>query len=121
MADIPWPSTIPDEPDQGSYGEAVVSNLSSFSPDVGPPTVWRRSTIKGTKIQFTLFMTPAELVLFREFFEDDLGDGALPFSWTNPVYGVAKRYMFDPQTPPQWAPLGYGAAYRVSVSLLKLS
>ena len=121
MVDAVWPATVNAEPDQGSYTEAAVSNLASFSPDVGPPSVWRRSTIKQTKISATFFMTAAELEDFREFFEDDLGDGALPFTWTNPVYGVSKRYMFDPGSPPQWAPIGHGSAYRVAINLLKLS
>jgi hypothetical protein len=121
MVDAAWPATVPDEPDAGSYTEQYVSNLSAFQPDAGPPTTLRRSTIKSSKIQCSFFMTPAELEDFRAFFEDDLGDGSLPFTWTNPVYGVSKRYLFAPDSPPQWAPIGVGSAYRVSCTIVKLS
>lgn len=120
MVDAVWPA-INADPEQGSYSEAAVSNLASFKPDVGPPSTWRRSTLKSTKIQAAFFFTSAELATFRTFFETTLGDGALPFTWTNPVYGVSKRYMFDPENPPQWQPLGSGNAYKVSLSIIKLS
>lgn len=120
MADAVWPSTVPFEPEQGSYSEAIVSNLASFQPDVGPPTTTRRSTIKSTKIKAAFFMTTAERVLFETFFTDTLGDGSLPFTWVNPVYGVSKRYMFDPSSPPEWAPIGSGQAHRVACSIIKL-
>jgi hypothetical protein len=120
MVDAVWPSNVPHEPEQGGYGETIASNLASFSPDVGPPTTWRRSTIKSTKIQATILMTGAERDLFTTFFTDTLGDGALPFTWTNPAYGVSKRYTFDPGSPPQWASVGYDL-YRVQLNIIKLS
>lgn len=121
MATAAWPGTIPSEPEQGSYSEQVVSNLGAFQPDVGPPTTLRRSTIKGTKIQAVFFMTSAELALFRTFFETTLGDGSLPFTWVNPIYGVSNKYMFDPNSPPNWAPLGPGSAFKVACTILKLA
>ncbi len=121
MADAAWPTgSVPFEPEQSGYSEEITSNLASFSPDTGMPSVWRRSTLQGSKVSATIIMSGTELAAFQTFFRTTLGDGSLPFTWTNPAYGVSKRWMFDPGSPPQWAAFGFDI-YRVQLSILKLS
>lgn len=121
MVDAAWPTgSVPYEPEQSGYSEKVQSNLASFNPDVGPPSVWRRSTIKCTQISADILMSGAELAAFNTFFETTLLDGSLPFTWTNPRYGVSKRYMFDPSAAPQWDSIGFDL-YRVRLTIIKLS
>jgi hypothetical protein len=121
MALATWPATVPASPLQGSYSEAVQGNIGSFQPDAGPPMTWRRAIGRTTKIAATFRMTAGELRDFLAFFDDELEDGAQPFSWLNPAYGVASRYLFDPSTQPRWEPVGSGQAYRVHVAMLALT
>jgi hypothetical protein len=118
--DATWPSTVPADPEEGTYSETKASNLSVYSPRSGQPFPARRATVKHSRIQAGFFMEPGELTAFIGFYRDTLADGARPFRWTNPVYGQESRYLFDPESPPKWEPLGFGAAYRVSLVMLSL-
>lgn len=120
MSDAVWPVSIPSEPEQGDYRETITPNLSSFTPDVGLPTSWRRSTLDSAEIQASFRLTYAQRDAFKTFFRDTLADGSRAFRWTNPAYGVEARYIFDPKSPPQFQPIG-GALWRVGVSLIKVA
>ena len=50
-----------------------------------------------------MLLTSTQLAVFRKFFADDLGGGALAFDWTDPVTGTAATFRF----------VGDGAPYRV--------
>jgi hypothetical protein len=121
MVDAAWPTgTVPHEPEQTSYSEQIESNLASFKPDVGASSMWRRGTLPGTTIQCDILMVGTELAAFETFFRTTLGDGALPFTWTNPRYGVSKRYQFAPDQPPRWDSIGFDL-YRVRLTMNKLT
>lgn len=119
MADAAWPASVPSEPERGDYGETIQSNLSAFKPDSGPPSTWRRSTIKSTRVAATIVMSTDELDDFIAFFTDTLGDGALPFVWLNPRYAVAYRWLFDPDTQPQWESAGHDL-WRVKFTAIRI-
>lgn len=119
MSDASWPA-IPYEPEQSDYREVTTPNVSSFKPDVGPPTTYRRSTLDMVNIQATFVLTGAERATFLTFYRTTLQDGILPFLWTNPAFGASARYLFDPDNPPQWASAGFDL-WRLTVSVIKLS
>lgn len=80
MADPECPTTIPTEFEQSDYSETPISNLSSFQPDVGPPSTIHRSTLKRANVQGSLILTQTERESFFTFFQDTLADGSLPFT-----------------------------------------
>ncbi len=125
MPDPIWPATVSSAPLQGSYGEQFQSNLTKFQPDVGPPSVTRRSILKATRIECVFRMTQVELDDFLDWFHDDLEDGSLAFEWTNPIYGQALRYRFDPANPPRWEVAGFagasGVVFHVRVAAFRLA
>lgn len=119
MSDPAWPGTVPYEPEIDGYDEEVRSNLSSFSPDVGPPTSWRRSTLDSSNVRATILMTGAEYTAFMMFFRTTLADGSLAFEWDNPAYSATGRYKFSPDQAPRRVPAGPDL-WRVSFSAIRL-
>jgi hypothetical protein len=120
MADQSWPATLPLEPEMADYKEDIASNLATFKPDVGPPTTWRRSTLQSSQITCSFRLTDTQKAAFITFFYTTLLNGTNPFKWANPAYGTTGRYLFNPETPPSIAPLGYGL-WTVTLNLIKLA
>ncbi len=120
MGDHTWPVGVPYEPEQSDYDEKLAINAASFEPDVGPPTMWRRSTLDGADIKASIIMTNAEKALFHTWFRSTLKDGTRPFVWENPAYGVSKRHIFDPGNPPTYRNIG-AALWRVGLSIIRLA
>jgi len=120
MGDYTWPEAIPSEPEQSGYEEKLSINAGIFEPDVGPPTMWRRSTLDGAAIKGNIIMTTAERDLFKTFYRTTLRDGTRPFLWTNPAYGVEARHIFDPGNPPTFQAIG-AALWRVGLQIIRLA
>lgn len=120
MASPVWPTaTVPANPEAGTYSEQRLQSGSSFQPDVGPPSQFRRTTLKASNIKATFSWTGAQKTAFFAFYDDDLDGGTRPFLWTNPVYGVEERYVFDIGNGPQVSDAGYDR-YAVTVSIFRL-
>jgi len=90
-----WPLTSRMKPDADQYIEARQPNRITFDPEVGPTIDRRRGTAAGTlvTIRFT-GLTDAERATFEDWYEGPLYDGALPFSWVDPIRGVSASYKF---------------------------
>ena len=85
MATPRWPVTLPQEPDPGSWVRSPQDNRITFKPDVGPPIVRRRSTVRAHRYDPAFsYLTDAGLVIFEDFFEGDLVDGSLHYLWLDP-------------------------------------
>lgn len=119
MADAVWPSTVPDDPERDSYNSLSMPSGSSFSPDVGPPSTWRRTTLKGRRIQSSFLWTVDERNDFFDFYYDTLAGGTLPFEWDDPNFAATGRYMFDPESSPVENPRGYKLLY-VTIVVIRL-
>ena len=61
-------------------------------------------------------MTEAQAIIFREFFEDTLGGGALEFEWLDPLTGGNVDLRLKPGTMPQLTNFAPGF-YRVTMEL----
>lgn len=123
MVDAVWPATLPTEPLQGSYSEALHPNVIAFQPDAGPPTTLRRGTLRGGKLAATFRLTEAQFEDWLDFYYGPLASGATPFTWTSPVYGASLRYRVDPEAPPEWdvsGLAGSGFVYRLRIALHRL-
>jgi hypothetical protein len=122
MPDAIWPASVPPEPEVGTYSEGISSNLASDALGGAFPSAWQRSTVRGTVVRGTWLLTSSQLGTFQTFFGATLREGVLPFAWVNPAHtgSVAGRYLFDPENPPEWKPVGVGSLYQLSLSFLKL-
>lgn len=120
MGDPIWPtSTVPDAPEQRDYEEKLSINAATFEPDVGPPTMFRRSTLDGAAIKCTIIMSEAERDAFKTFYRTTLRDGTRAFKWTNPAYGVEGRHLFDPGNPPTFKNIG-AALWQVGLNIIRI-
>lgn len=94
---ITWPSDLPCA--LRGKARAPQTNLVAFGTELGPGKVRRRSTARVKRMPIAFLLTRAQAVQFEAFFEDDLDDGALPFSMPDPLTGDAATWRFDPQGP----------------------
>jgi len=96
-----WPTSLPQCPILNGYAEEAQPNVAYFRPDVGPPKVRRRSTAKNYIATMTFRMTLAPLDIFYDFYGDDLADGSLSFTWTHPLTGNDRDWLFAPDQVPK--------------------
>ena len=116
-----WPTaTVPEKPEYSGYRDQRQRVTSSFQPDVGPPTHWRRSSLDFSRIQAGFVWTTTQRDAFYTFYNTTLQNGTLPFLWTNPAYGSEKLYVFDTQNPPEEEAVGYDV-WRITVSVYRLN
>lgn len=114
-----WPTTIPQCPTLNAFSEEKQVNVAAFAPDVGPPKIRRRSTAASWLTSVAFRMTTDELADFYAFYEDDLEDGSLPFTWDHPITKLEYSWMFDPKATPKVDRMTPDT-FRVSFSLLRL-
>ncbi len=121
MPDATWPTSVPAEPEAGSYSEEIVSNLGAVTLGGGIPSSTRRAAVRHTRVAASWLLTVPEMAALQAFFTVDLIDGSKPFTWLNPAHEATGRYLMDPENPPRWSPVGYGALYKLDLSILKLN
>jgi hypothetical protein len=115
-----WPeATIPHRPEYNGYGSSLLPTSSSFKPDIGLPTTWRRSTLDARKIQSSFVWTTAQRDAFYTFYNTTLKNGTKVFYWDNPALAGTGRYQFDVESPPREEAIGFDM-WRVSVSVYRL-
>lgn len=114
-----WPAFMPDQP--------VYKDISISGP-IGAGL--RTNMSKGPAKQRPLFtaaprsaplvaapITQADFVLFEDWYESDLGMGALAFDMLHPITDAMKSWRFDlSQVPYTITPIGVDA-YSLSLSL----
>lgn len=92
-----WPVTLPQEFQRSGFQRAPkASNVIAFGTEVGPGKTRRRSTARTKSHTGTVpGLTLAQVAIFESFFENDLADGALTFTWSDPVAGGTATWRFD--------------------------
>lgn len=95
-----WPVTLPQHPESG-MSISPQRNKISFQPELGDSIDRRRGTAASKIYSINLPpLTKAQFAIFEEFFEDDLMDGVLPFTWLDPLTGVSHSWKFTDDDPP---------------------
>lgn len=85
MTAQPWPTGVPQCPILNSVSEVPDRNVAEFVPEAGPPSTRRRTSIPTEVVGVELAMTYAQYEIFRAFYQDTLKDGALTFTYKDPV------------------------------------
>lgn len=110
-----WPVTLPQILLVSGYQEGARDNNLRSAMDSGPAKVRRRATAAVRPVKGKLVMTAAQLEIFKSFYADDLLDGSLRFSWTEPTdSGTAAEMRF--KEAPAWSAVDPGV-YEVNMSL----
>lgn len=89
-----WPATLPSSPQINSLSGGPEDSVLRTKNDVGPMVMRNRFTGVCYRYQFSLLMTLAQVNILNAFFRDDLGNGALPFDFPDPVFGDTKEFSF---------------------------
>ena len=84
-----------------NFTEVPQPNVASFTPEVGPPKMRRRSTAKGWLTSVTFRFTNAQVVTFLTFYETTIEDGSLPFTMNHPRTTTNYSWMFMPGDEPE--------------------
>lgn len=95
---ITWPASLPQCSLRGKQ-RAPQPNVVAFGTEVGPGKVRRRSTARTQRQPLPFLLTRAQAVIFEAWFNDDLADGSLTFSMTDPFDLTTQTWRFDPQSP----------------------
>lgn len=113
-----WPTgDCPFYAERGSWRGSVDDAIAEFRPEVGPPKTRRRTWLPSRSVSFTMMLTTAELAALEEFYEEDLKNGALTFSATDPQLASTQEYKFV--SPPTHSDVGYDR-WRIDMKLRRL-
>ncbi len=94
-----WPVTLPQFALQSSYSEGFKRTVLRSTMDSGATKRRSRFTNSPTSLRVTMPMNDAELLIFKTFYEDELANGALNFTFPHPRLGTTVTVAFteDPQ------------------------
>ena len=98
MADIDWPSTIPQAFQQDSFSEATASAVLRTSMDTGPTKVRRRTTSNPDIWSGRMILTSTELADFKTFYRTTSKYGSERFNFPNQydlLSTVEARFKID--------------------------
>lgn len=98
---VAWPASLPQSPLFEGNSVSLGDNRVSFKPDVGRALVRRRYTTRDDTVSFTFRMSRAQLVDFLSFYNTDLGDGVLEFTYDDPTIDDTRTYTFE--RPPNYS------------------
>lgn len=90
-----WPSTLPCQPEQGTWQETYQSDVARFQPEAGPPIMRRRGTVQTKLASCTFVFTRSEYATFEQWYRTDIAGGALRFSLDHPVTGSPREWTFE--------------------------
>lgn len=114
-----WPGALPQDQFLGTtYGR--VNNRLRSNMDAGPAKMRRRYTARIKTIDAPLVLTGAELKILEAWYENEIGDGTLPFIWEHPLTDVVVEFRFREELQPFRLDVGGGVDDRVWIGTLKL-
>lgn len=114
-----WPVTVPSAPLIGTLQITPEDNLIRFKPDNGPAQTRRRYTSKQRNYAFELLMSSAQLATFETFVATDIADGALSFTFPDPVDNVTRDFRME--APHQIAGVEAIGYWRIGLTLSRMS
>lgn len=89
-----WPTTLPQALLLSGYGQKAADVILRTSMDTGPAKARRRASAGVEPVEGKLIVTAIELGYLRTFYDTTLLNGALRFSWKDPVTGTSEELRF---------------------------
>ncbi len=93
-----WPSTLPQFALRDGYAEGFKSTVIRSQMDSGHKKRRQRFINGPEALDITIPLNDAEILIFKAFYEDDLGNGALSFTYPHPRLSgnVTVAFTADP-------------------------
>jgi hypothetical protein len=101
-----WPGTLPTRPLRDGFGAQRQDNKQVFQPEVGDAIVRKRYTAGLRDFTASFDLSATQRAALDTLHDTTLGEGALPFTWTDPLTGDSATFRF--LKPPKYASLGGG-------------
>ncbi len=120
MATPVWPASLPPFVQEQDYSESLPDLTVESAVDSGPPKSRRRFTIAWRPLQGSIWCTPAQAKAFEVFYYGDLGGGALPFQWVNPLTQRLALMRFRKPAPKKGS-VGSGQLIPISFALYQIT
>lgn len=99
MADISWPSTLPQFVFEQGYSEKLNDQVVESKMNVGPPKIRRRFTKQIRSFSLEMRLTQAEKAVFETFWQNTASGGSRPFDWVHPQNRTAITFRFRLPAP----------------------
>lgn len=103
---VAWPAGINQDVMRNGFGEGFPDRVVRSENDTGPSKRRPRFTAAPSPYTYVLFLSGAELTLFRTFFDSSLAGGALSFNFTNPRTQLLQEFTFR-RTPREVTVVGH--------------
>jgi hypothetical protein len=115
-----WPADLPQKPRANGYSQRPMVNVSAFSPEMGPPITRRKYTGASTLYTLVVNLEEDEVETFLSWFDQELQDGALAFTWSHWRDGSERSFKFSPEDPFRLEPAdGDPRIERLSMNLIE--
>lgn len=111
---VNYPDTLPDSLIVDGFTESPPDVILRTEMDAGPPKMRRIATAGERKIKGTQLMTSAQVEIFDLFFNDDLYNGTVRFSWVHSRTQRSAELRFV--SVPKYTPAG-GDMWHVHMEL----
>jgi len=108
-----WPLTLPQRVQRDGLQQELQTNVLRTPMDIGPDKLRYRTKSNYRRADMVVVLTEAQLQILIGFFEDDIYNGSLPFTWNDPIFQTVETFRF--LEPPIWEP--YGLQYKVSLKM----
>lgn len=114
-----WPSTLPQALLLAGASKGAGDGLLEYQPDTGPSITRRRSTAVMRPLVGSMMLTDTQIATFETFFYTTILNGALPFTFPDPISGATLLVKFTKATPWSYTPQG-GNNYQLALTLMVL-
>lgn len=101
-----WPVSLQQKLNVASFQYHPGNTRVSTEMDVGPAKTRSRFTDAVDVYTCEVNLDFTEVATFKTFYKTTLGNGTLPFDFTDPFTGLVTSYRFSPGTDPIITPLG---------------
>ena len=88
-----WPATLPQAQFVG-LADLKTSGMLRTQMDIGPAKSRRRFTATVRNVDVPIIVDNDHRETFDSFFDGTIGDGSLPFDWTDPVTDNVVSFRF---------------------------
>lgn len=113
-----WPATLPQEPIPDSLKETPPNLLIRTEMDAGPAKVRKRFSAGVRLFEAEYMFTQTEMAIWEVFYENQIGNGALSFTFPHPrKWGTTITARL--RDVPQYKHLGVGV-FRLTLNLEQL-
>jgi len=100
-----WPATLPQYVDRPGYQSGTGDGRLRSQTETGIPKVRRRFSAVTRPLSVKMYLSAAQLDIFKAFYSTTLVEGSLPFQFPSSEGGDPLICQFGQNTP-TWVPQG---------------